>query len=163
MLGSSVFEMLGGLATAEGDFEQAATHLDRAWQLAADVRAVLWVTPVRAARARLAVSAGRPETRRVLLVEADEGHALPSAHAFAQVVVPMLAVGMQAEADLAARARATSATPSRPRMPRTAEALTLRTRAMLDPDAWAPWDPPVEAQLDAQLCELELSRCLRRP
>jgi DNA-binding CsgD family transcriptional regulator len=39
-----------------------------------------------------------------------------------------------------------------------AEALLARAERLVDPEVWGPWDPPVEATLDSELCRLESGR-----
>lgn len=148
-----VLAVLAELEALRGDLDAAGEHLESATRLLPS-HTELWSRPRAKAAATLALARGDPESVRPLV---DPG-ALTGEHAYAVFLMPLLALAVRAETDLAQRARATGEPAAEHEAVTRAQALLSRVRALAAPDAWPLGPAPVETLREAELCELEYGR-----
>ena len=150
--GSVAASALAQLEARRGDFEAAVAHVERA-QRATAGGAEMYSSAFREAAAAVTLARGRPEDVRGILAFGDE-----PARGYPVFVLPMYVLALQAEAELAARARAGRDESGEQEAVERAAALLAHTRAVSAAERWTLGEPPVEARVLAELCELEAAR-----
>jgi DNA-binding CsgD family transcriptional regulator/tetratricopeptide (TPR) repeat protein len=155
--GGMILVVLARLETARGDLELADEHLEQVRRsFLAGSPGGMWRQTEREVAGALALACGRPQEARAAVADVlGAGVPVASAGHFAG---PVYAVGVRAEADLAARARASGdETAERDAIARAAQ-LAEQARHMVGPDHFPLGPPPVEMVANAELAQLELSR-----
>jgi DNA-binding CsgD family transcriptional regulator len=103
--------------------------------------------------ARLALARGDPEELRQI-VDLDA----PMSHLYPAFLIPLLALALGAEAELADRARAADDEPAQRDAVTRADTLVRHAQALISADAWSLGSVPPETLLYVELCELEADR-----
>jgi DNA-binding CsgD family transcriptional regulator len=146
----------GHLDALRGDAERARHHLDEAEQMQRQAVGASWTAPVAVARSEAALWAGDPlNGRRVVAAELDSYEA---ADLDASIVAPVLTVGIRAEADLAAVARAKGDAGAETAAVQRAIALLEELRALLSSEHLVASSPPPEAALCGEWGAAESAR-----
>jgi DNA-binding CsgD family transcriptional regulator/tetratricopeptide (TPR) repeat protein len=153
--GAFAFAMHANLELLRGDFESAEIHLERAQRDTVDLLG-MYSLPIQARLAALALARGRPDEARAAVTAAmtvvgGAGGGYPL------FTLPAFAAGLQAEADLAVRARAEADAAAEREAVEHAGELLSHARAIVA-GAWPLGTPPTEANIQTQLCELEAAR-----
>jgi DNA-binding CsgD family transcriptional regulator/tetratricopeptide (TPR) repeat protein len=153
--GALVLAVLAELEALLGQLDRAAEHLESAARIPTK-GAEMWGLLQRRAEAALALARGRPDELRQIV-----DPAAPIPPGYTVFVIPMLALALAAEAELAQRAMAAGDNPAELEAVARGDALLTQVRAMLAPGAMPLGPAPAETLLEAELCELE-SRRVRR-
>jgi ATP/maltotriose-dependent transcriptional regulator MalT len=153
--GSVAVSVLAQLETRRGDLDAAVTHLEQA-QRAASGGAEMYSSLFREAAATVALAQGRAEDVRGILTFGEE-----AAPGYPVFMLAEYALALEAEAELAARARAGHDDAGEGEALERVAVLLRHTRALSDPERWTLGEPPLEALLQAELCELEAARARR--
>ncbi len=145
------------LAAIRGDVDQAEAHLRAAVPLIP--RHSDWPIVHARAAAVLAIARGDFEAVRSLLD--TEAAAFQAGHSV--FALPVLALGLQAEADLAQRARAVSDADSEQVAQARSQALLEQVRQLTAAETWPLGSAPAKTVVEQELCELEHGRAFGRP
>jgi DNA-binding CsgD family transcriptional regulator/tetratricopeptide (TPR) repeat protein len=145
------------LEASLGQVEPAAGHLEEAMQLlgtgVTGIRSTMFAAPA----ATVALARGGVAEAAATIAEAvgdEDGRA-------AFFSLPTYAIGIRAEADLAAHARSLGDEPAENGAVARAQALLGRARSVVAQDLWPLGPPPTEFLLNVELGSLELSRAQR--
>lgn len=136
-----------------GDLDYAGAHIESATRLL-PAHTEVWSTVRARAVAALAFARGDLEALRPL-VDPD---ALEREHAHPVFLIPVLALALRAEAELAQRARATGERTAEQESAARGQALFGRVRSLVSADVWPLGSVPAETMMEAELCELEHGR-----
>jgi DNA-binding NarL/FixJ family response regulator len=146
----------GHLDALRGDAERARQRLDEAERLQRQAVGASWTAPVAVARSEASLWAGDPgDGRRVVATELASYEA---ADLDALMVAPMLSVGIRAEADLAAVARAHGDAGAETAAVQRTVALLDELQGLLLPERHAAGSPPPEAALFGEWGAVEAAR-----
>jgi DNA-binding CsgD family transcriptional regulator/tetratricopeptide (TPR) repeat protein len=140
------------LEALRGELDAATVHLRSAARLAPPAD-VYWMMVDRIPAARIALTRGHPEELRQI-VDLDA----PMSNLYPAFLVPLLALALRAEAELADQARAAGDEPAQREAVTRAHTLVGHARALMTADAWSLGSVPQETQLQVELCELEADR-----
>jgi predicted ATPase/DNA-binding CsgD family transcriptional regulator len=149
-----VLSSLAWLEVLRGELDRASAHLDSAAQLFPE-RNLFWIS-LDGPAAELAIARGQPEELRQM-VDLDAG--MP--HVYPPFLMPLLALGLRAEADIAERARAAQEPAAEEKAVTRAEALQSHVLALTAPERWPLGPAPPEMLLEVDLCKLEALRARR--
>ncbi len=145
-----VLAALAWIEVLRGELDRASAHLGSAAQLLPE-RNAFWISldgPV----AELALARGHPEELRHM-VDLD---AIP--HVYPPFLMPLLALGLRAEAELAERARAARDPAADKEAATRAQTLLSRVLTLSAPENWPLGSAPPEMLLEVDLCQLEALR-----